>query len=215
MTWCGRPIRKASKSRSSPTPPLRRVGASSASLSALHRVRCLAVRRILLRPVRSQLLVCLCPVCSKLRNRLPYRNSLSSDPAPAYLRQAVPATTVTPAPPGPTQPSPSAAPDPVPLSAPAAAGASGVPSEPCFPHMPARSPTVPSSPGVVDPPSGVRLRPRHPRRHGIRRRYPNGILCDRQCDNPACMALCPREDDPLRGTRHRHHACDNCHALGW
>ena len=141
--------------------------------------------------------------------------SSSSDPAPAYLRQAVPATAVTPAPPGPTQPSPSAAPDPVPLSAPAAAGVSGVPSEPCFPHMPARSPTVPPPPAVVDPPSGVRLRPRHPRRHGTRRSYPNGILCDRQCDNPACTALCPREDDPRRGTRHRHHACDDCHALGW
>ena len=141
--------------------------------------------------------------------------SSSSDPAPAYLRQAVPATTVTPAPPGPTQPSPSAAPDPVPLSAPTAAGVSGVPSEPCFPHMPARSPTVPPPPAVVDPPSGVRLRPRHPRRHGTRRSYPNGILCDRQCDNPACTALCPREDDPRRGTRHRHHACDDCHALGW
>ena len=75
MTWCGRPIRKASKSRPSPTPPLRRVGASSASLSDLRRVLCLAVRRIRLRPVRSQLLVCLCPVCSKLRNRLPYRNN--------------------------------------------------------------------------------------------------------------------------------------------
>ena len=184
MTWCGRPIQRACKSRPRPDSSSPEIGVSSASLSALRRVRCLAVRRILLRPVRSQLLVCLCPVCSQL---------------------PVPATRVTPASPGPTQPSPSAAPDPVPLSAPAAAGASGVPSEPCFPHMPARSPTVP----------GVRLRPRHPRRHGTRRRYPNGILCDRQCDNPACVALCPREDDPLRGTRHRHHACDNCHALGW
>ena len=58
LVWPSDP--ETCKSRPSLTPPLRRFGASSANLSALHRVHCLAVRRIPLRPVHSQLLVCLC-----------------------------------------------------------------------------------------------------------------------------------------------------------
>ena len=64
MTWFGRPTRKACKSRPSLTPPLRRVGASSVSLSALHRVHCLAVRRRILEAAASsssRLLTCARP----------------------------------------------------------------------------------------------------------------------------------------------------------
>ena len=111
------------------TPPLQRVGAYSASLSALHRAFFGGSEDPPPRPQQA-------PRPAVVQQQ-PAASS-SSDPAPAYLQQAALATRPVTAPPGPTQTSLPVAPDPVPPSAPAAAGASRRPSEPCFPHTPAR-----------------------------------------------------------------------------